>query len=297
MRATTLISATFLLVAGALISTNYAFSQVDGVYFRTTIEIRDSQNNTDTVIFVVKEGSTHGIDTELGEINLYGQEPSKVLEARIIQRTDSNFEVGGKPYWLQGMAAASSNENIDLKVDYRAYDTIHLGHNVHVLRLRSFVLKVYAQHYPVSIHLINIGGIYESCLQCLQFTWIKFNEENGIRIGGSQYADFPIPPFHLYTFNEEADNNLIWIRQEQHVSVGDDLYSHQPLYPNPSKNYVVIANGRFGERFEITDVEGRLIQSFTVESYPYRLDITKLTKSTYFLKNSDGTVIHKFIKE
>jgi len=261
----------------AFSNTQQAFSQpADGVYFKTTIEIRDFQNNTDTVVLVVKEGATSGIDPELGEINLYGQEPSKVLEARIIQRT----------------AWDSTVENIDLKVDFRFDDSLKLP----TLDMDiPYFIKVYAQHYPVSIHLIGMEGICDSCVHLQRQ---QYNEYDGKRIEGTYGIEYFIkPPLHLCTFKDASENNLLWLRLEHYVSIGEDVYNQQHLYPNPTKDYIIIENGKLGERFEIVNLDGKLIQSFTIESYPYRLDTAKLIKGTYFLKNSVGTIIHKFIKE
>jgi len=291
MKKTMLFSATFLFVASALISTNYAFSQpVDGVYFKTTIEIRDFQNNTDTVVLVVKEGATSGIDPELGEINLYGQEPSKVLEARSIQRTTVNSTFGGLNYWLE--AEPSATENIDLKVDFRFDDS--LKHIYQSMEL-SFVIKVYAQHYPVSIHLIGLEGI---CDSCVHLDRMQFNAEDGKYIDGTlRVAYFVMPPLHLCTFNDASENHLLWIKPWYYVSVEDNnVQRHQQLYPNPNSEFIIISEGLFGETFEIINLEGSTVKTFTVEHYPYSVDIRELSKGIYFLR-SQSNIIYQFIKE
>ena len=86
------------------------FSQVDGIWYRTLITVEDARGNIDSAVFYVIEGATNGIDPEFGEINLFGQEPTSDLDIRIIQRTR---ETPG-PF--------DSDENIDLKVDYRPVD-------------------------------------------------------------------------------------------------------------------------------------------------------------------------------
>ena len=88
-----------------------------------------------------------------------------------------------------------------------------------------------------------------------------------------------------------------WSSEEFISIIDDNAIYQQPLYPNPAKDYIMIENGEDGERFELINLEGVLVKSFVVESYPYHLDTLELPRGTYFLKNTTGTIIHKFIKE
>jgi len=49
-------------------------------------------------VLYVTEGATNGIDTEFGEINLFGQEPTGDLDIRIIQRTTINCTHNNQNY-------------------------------------------------------------------------------------------------------------------------------------------------------------------------------------------------------
>ena len=266
-------------------------SQVDGVWFRTVIKAEDAAGNIDTVVFYVKEGATKGIDAELGEINLYGREPQGDLDIRIIRRTTET----GK--WLDGDPAPA--ENIDLKVNYRFYDSAY--HPPRLSTSLAIVLKVAGKHYPVSIYLVDIKGICPDTVpNCTHYTLIQYREEDIKSIPGTvRQVTRVTPPLLLYTFNEPSDNNLIWFRHEAslYTSIIDVIHAQQPLFPNPSKDYVIIENGRIGERFEVLNTEGRIISSLTIETYPFKLDISNLAKGTYFLRNSEGITINKFIKE
>ena len=286
---------------------NKAFSQVDGVWFRTVIKVEDAKGNIDSVIFYVKEGATKGIDSHLGEVNLYGTEPQGDLDIRIVQRTPIYLlDIGD--YWLLDTSEsydmpmsffnAGSPENIDLKVDYRFDNTInHYNSSCPY----SFVIKINAKHYPVSVFLTEIKGyiIYVS----FYLGVAQFKEEDESYIKGSNIDNFisflptePIIPYFLCTLNDASENNLIWIMQQLNVSI-EEIINQPLLYPNPSKEYIVIEDGKYGEKFDITNLEGKLIQSFFVETYPYRLDIPRLPVGSYILKNAEGTIINKFIKE
>jgi hypothetical protein len=266
-----------------------AQAQEDGIYFRTVFEVRDAVGNTDTVVFIVKEGATSGIDTELGEVNLFGQEPTTDLDLRIIQRTTINCTENGLDYWLCNVEPPSE-ENIDLKIDYRFDDKFHEQEPYSSYRC-YYVLKVYAKHYPVSIYMDK--NLWDN-----HFEWSQFKEENGKYVEGTyNRADFTSPPFLLYTFNDASENNLILFSQERHVSVEDVMYKQPSLYPNPASEFVIIEDGKYGETFTISDTNGRIVKTVTVESYPYSLDIRDLLKGAYFLKNREGTTIYSFIKE
>ena len=155
------------------------FSQVDGVWFRTVIKAEDAAGNIDTVVFYVKEGATKGIDAELGEINLYGQEPQGDLDIRIIQRTTVNTTISDDSigYWL-GIMELSAIEDIDLNVDYRFFDSAY--HPPRLVTSLSIVLKIYAKHYPVSIYLMDITG---SQADRIIATWVQYKEDDGTRAG------------------------------------------------------------------------------------------------------------------
>ena len=277
-------------MAMMLAFSNQAFSQEeDGkVYFGTVFEVRDAVGNIDTCIFIVKEGATRGIDTVLGEVNLYGQEPTKDLDLRIIQRTTINCTENERNYWLCNVEPSSS-ENIDLKVDYRFDASMgnHWGGCYYFL-----VLKLYAKHYPASIYLIEndyYGFNY--------FALAQFSEEDGMYVEGThENFDFSIPKL-LHTFNDASENNLLRIHLEFYTSIDDAFYEQPTLYPNPASEFITIEDGRIGETFTISDINGKTVKTFTVENYPYSVDIRELQRGTYFLKNREGTIIYSFIKQ
>jgi len=295
-----------------------AFSQEgDSVLSKTVFVVKDAVGNTDTVVFIVKEGATNGIDAELGEVNLYGQEPTKDLDLRIIQRTtvnckcaDFNFWLCPSAYWQEldgdygggfdsiycdfgGEFTFSSDENIDLKVDYRR-DTIDWNNPPYHWQPipNSYVLKVYAKHYPVSIYL-------ESRIRTVALIGFLFNEEDGEYVKEtSMYWDIEDKlPYIIHTFNDASENNLLWfLQQNSCISVDDPTHEQPPLYPNPASEFIMISEGRFGETFTISDINGKTVKTVTVEYYPYSVDIRELQRGIYFLQ-SQGNIIFKFIKE
>jgi len=300
----------------AFSNTQQAFSQpADGIYFKLVLAAEDAVGNTDTVVFYVKEGATNGIDTELGEVNLYGLSPQGDLDLRIIQRTTVNcacagqYDYGQPMYqrygWLcptnlnpdgydpcdfgNAMLVYSSAENIDLKVDYRYDSTINIQKKNFIFpdHLYSCVIKVYAKHYPVSIRYNWYGGLLP--------TRQLYNEEDGMPTGWSGWSeciDMGWNQMHI----EFSCNELIAFGVEPFVSI-EDFTEQPPLYPNPATDFIIIEDGRFGETFTVMNVEGKVLKTVTVEYYPYSLDVRELQRGTYFLKNREGTIIYSFIKQ
>ena len=271
------------MFASQVFAPNKAFSQEGKEWFKTVIKVEDAKGNIDSVIFYVKEGATKGIDSHLGEVNLYGTEPKGDLDIRIIQRKKES------EYWFE-YYEPSASEDIDLKIDYRFDSTFHNGNSSCP---SSYVIKVNAKHYPVSIFLT------ETTLFTYVFDLEQFKEKDGSYVVGGEnsiYSFYGSFPYLLYTFNDSLENNLLRFSQQMLVSI-EEIINQPLLYPNPSKEYIVIKDGKYGEKFEIINSEGKLIQSFVVETYPYHLDTSSLPLGSYILKNADGTIINKFIKE
>ena len=284
------------LALGSQIFTSKAFAQEDSVYFRTVFVATDALGSTDTVVFVVKEGATHGIDTNLGEVNLYGVPPQKELDMRIIQRTtESICSIDDLKFWLCRAHSGSSfefssEENIDLKVDYR------YTHNGNFSMMPySPVIKLYAQHYPVSIHIVQ-----ELYPNARYFMLWQYNEETGMSIakineGGVVPSISPSLRL-LCTLNDASENNLLWVGLDPpHISIADTTVYKQPLYPKPSNDFVMI-EGLETQELHLFDMTGSFIISFFLSENPYRLDISNLPVGTYFLKNKNNYSIYKFIK-
>lgn len=276
-----------------------------------SFKVVDALGNADTVTIRAKDGATENLDEHLEEVNLFGTEP-KDLDLRIIRRTDINYSYNNINYWLycdckedydrhRNIFVKTLESNLDFKVDYRPY----INDNT------QFALKVYAKNYPVTIYALKP---LEPNLS--SFCWIDntiqysfFNEEGKwidtiiLDNNHGSYGDpFVYPDFlerndvSLVTFENEEENLIVALNIYVNGSIDEDKKLNL-IYPNPSKEYLIIENGKEGEKFEIVDLEGKLIQTFIIESYPYSLDISKLSIGTYFLKNAERINIYKFIKE
>ena len=311
----------FVAFVSASVSTNQAHAQEDG-YVKTVFVAEDALGNTDTVMLIITPGSTEGIDPELGEVNLFQVAPQKDLEMRIIQRDKALCEVIPTAWLCDFMGP--SLENIDLKVDYRfppAPEKFIPGRssfgNSKNMRSCHYVLKIYAKHYPVSISLVQIETVGNNGYSdatghgTATFEFMESDEETGLNLSYRKNVCFWPPydnppfawcdtlPFLLARFCEPSQNNLIAIYHNidyKVVSISDVNNQQPPLYPNPASEFIVIAEGRYGETFTIVDLEGRTVKTFTVEIYPYSVDIRDLHNGIYILQGQDNKMIYKFIK-
>lgn len=71
----------------------------------------------------------------------------------------------------------------------------------------------------------------------------------------------------------------------------DDIFT----FPNPAIDIIHIINGKVGEELKLTDVNGRLIKSQTIESSAIELNISEIPAGIYFLFTNSGA-IHKIVK-
>lgn len=115
---------------------------------------------------------------------------------------------------------------------------------------------------------------------------------------------------HNYSIVDNVkDVNTIYYRIKQFDRSGYYTYSSiiklQPytakqvsVYPNPVKDFVTISvgNAYLKSLAQITDMNGKVVKSFSINSNSFLVDITILQSGIYFLKTEDGKT-EKIIKQ
>ena len=282
-------------------------------FSKIVLKAEDVKGNRDTVACILTSKEIEEQE------NLYGIEPKSDLDMRLIQRADTN----NNTWWLccNGFKVPFFFENVDKKNDsrfvYFGYPYLH----------GNFVLNIYTKNYPVKISIIEWttnGWInykddvyYQYDLRTalynhngsntpFPYSWFSCeHSESKIEIIDNdtiynminENSKFPLN--ELYTFQDETENNLIAINlyHGHYGGVEDNYNNENKLYPNPSKDYVIIENGIEGEIFEVVNIEGKTFNKVTVEKYPYSLDVSKLPNGVYYIYDSKKNNIYKFIKE
>lgn len=122
------------------------------------------------------------------------------------------------------------------------------------------------------------------------------------------YDDLPWPDADgngkfLQLINVTYDNSLAssWIAVSDYT-VGTDSPATDPLfhvYPNPSKGQVQITAEHIMESIEITDLQGRTLENYTVNGKDFSFEISQLPNGIYFIRIITSLEIRfeKIIKE
>ena len=118
---------------------------------------------------------------------------------------------------------------------------------------------------------------------------------------------------HDYSYLDESVTSLnvskIYYRLKQKDNDGKSTYSSIVLliisknksviiYPNPANETLTLSfsnNALLHTHAIITDIQGKQVKQFTINSLQEKIDISNLSKGTYMIKLSDGDV-EKFLK-
>ncbi|WP_396174989.1 T9SS type A sorting domain-containing protein [Flavobacterium sp.] len=88
---------------------------------------------------------------------------------------------------------------------------------------------------------------------------------------------------------------------QQTLSVNQLVTSNMKVYPNPSKDFVTIESGtnELIDAIQVTDMHGRIVDSYLVNAKEYVLNISSLSKGMYFISiaTDNGVGVKKIIKE
>lgn len=88
---------------------------------------------------------------------------------------------------------------------------------------------------------------------------------------------------------------------QQALSINDLITSAINVYPNPSKDFVNINSGTqyLIDAIQVTDINGRIVDSYLVNANEYVLNISNLSKGVYFIAISteSGIGVKKIVKE
>ena len=277
-------------------------------YTKVLFWVEDALGNKDSCLFIGTPTATDGIDEHLGEVNLYGVPPTKELDIRIVQRTDVNYTEDGIDYWLYGTPfffggdhnVRSSEQNIDLKIDYRwqNWDTTKESSwgpdpnsptTGELFQICGVILEITATHYPVKIYLKD--SVYGEHW----YSWFCYSihNESGqcIDVCEKIFEDI-VDPF--YCINSAEEN--FWVAVSMTPIVGiKDTTSKMSVTPNPASDYILI-EGLKDLELRVFDVIGNFICSFTTTNETYMLNISNLVDGTYFLTDKKNQLLGKFIK-
>jgi hypothetical protein len=241
------------------------------------IKIQDINGNKDSVIIGTAEGATQGIDSVLGEIDLWGK-PYAELEIRSIQDTSDTLFTPCSPF----------KENHELKKDIRGsiFDV--------------FLFHINAVHFPVSVTLINY--IY---LPSYNYVW----DQTDHTFKSSGTIEFKIDT--VYVFKDSNELQLFYLQPFVYTkSIKSIKGINSPcgtdniesitnkqinIYPNPCNNQLFIdAPDAKSGIIQITDITGRLIKTSKLDNGNNEINVSGVSPGYYLLSViQNNQVIYK----
>ncbi len=241
---------------------------------------------TDSVVFGYKDNATIGIDSLLGEKDIYNQ-PTKEVDMRIVQRDSLNFSC---TYTFSPVLRLDTFKHyfptkFDSKVNYRKKrDTSFINQIFEIKFFTNNIKQIYIYplvellpgNYPFSV--IDTFDFYvDSCL----------NKVNVISINWA-VGDPSIWPIF---FSSRPFSNLIFIFKKNFILKEEDItVSKVRCYPNPFKSQIVLDNLALGtaKHIRVFDVLGREVFSKKDDfGEQTALDLRGLGQGTYFLSVFD----------
>jgi hypothetical protein len=236
----------------------------------------DNLGRKDTIVFGLNETSTLGIDSVLGEKDIFGK-PFDSIDIRIIQRDSINFNCIRESHFHYPPAPnLYFPNNIDSKIDFRPFDGFHSVYN-------NFEILVKAIEYPVKIisEFSNINGSY---LESWSSIHLLFNNCDS-------YENRPIDSYldndTIFTLLDSSFNTLV--ANFQHEVDIKDLNSNTCywfIYPNPTNSYMTIYGLQNScGTIEIINVLGQRLRSFPlIENKKLIFNIENIPSGIYLIR-------------
>jgi hypothetical protein len=241
-----------------------------------------NNNRVDSVTLGFVENASIGIDTGLGEANIFNQ-PAQTFDMRVIQRDSINFSCT-YTFWLNANNTYDTLKHFfpvkfDSKMNFRSKrDTSFIN--------RLFEIKFFSKNikrlfvYPLNPNQFldystpNLFRYYlDSCLgkpQPITYVWNPSNPT----IYSDEIASTPI-------------SNIVILFPKGFLLDSKETINTKPrVYPNPASDVLTIDNIEVGKvkALRLFDILGREVLNQKVEgSESVQLNVSQLSRGTYLL--------------
>jgi len=153
-----------------------------------------------------------------------------------------------------------------------------------------------------TIGLSRFGSLEEEFIRNTNSFEIEQFSKKSIELSFSPSDTGEINSVIRFIFIPEGNSNDVYVEiylkgtgiPKKETSVNESKGQTQTTYPNPATNKVNLS-GYTEESIYIYDITGKQVIVAAVESE--RINITDLTAGVYFLKDGNGEVVGKFVKE
>ncbi|MFC6998220.1 T9SS type A sorting domain-containing protein [Rufibacter roseus] len=255
------------------------------------IIVEDAIGQKDSVSLGIHDQSTLGMNSELGESNIFG-EPFDDLDIRVIQRERTSMSCVNKGIF--GSNGEITGEwfptNTDSKIDLRPFVSFDSFSGF-------FEIIIKAKNYPLTVsgyysemnngHLASYSSVYLMSSDCGNYG------SNGLRYDSKKSVLFTLPdnsrPTLVAHFTHE-----VGIKESKEESAAISLY------PNPTTGRLkIISNiGKLKKpSLTIFDMLGRQVLTGVIESNN-DVDLSQLLPGNYLIEITEGrnVIRRRFVK-
>ena len=248
--------------------------------------VEDNAGRKDTLIFGLNDGPNatiqYGIDTSLGEANIYGSAQND-LDIRSILRDSASLEcLVGHPF-APVIAGLSYAENIDTKIDFRpitwSHDFLDLSNN--------FEFSIHAIDYPVTVRA-DFSNFQNSGFAYFEgWSTIHLLDQNCNNIEHKPMVSFGSDS--LFTLMDSSFNKLLVHFESEVATYKVAKAPTWKVFPNPATaNLNIELENITSGNIQILNSIGQSVKAFSFENQDFiQLNISELPKGIYFIKLYD----------
>ena len=249
--------------------------------------VEDNAGRKDTLIFGLNDDPNasvqYGIDTNLGEANIYGITKND-LDIRSILRDSASLECLTVNPWSSTATSLSYSENIDTKIDFRPM----IWANGFEGLSNNFEFSIHAVDYPVTVS-VDFSDFPNSIFSYFEgWSSIHLYDENCNDYGYQQMASF-LTNDSIFTLLDSSFNKLI-VHLEHEVSTYkiEDAPTWK-AFPNPvTADLNIEMEQMTSGNIQILNSIGQSVKTYSFENQELiQLNIGELPKGIYFVKLYD----------
>lgn len=216
--------------------------------------VQDHIGRKDSVIFGVSYSSTLGIDSTLGEKNIFNLAFDS-LDIRVIQRDSTNHICGGYNYSSNDPQNLYFPTNSDSKIDFRPFSGFNSLNN-------NFEIYINAIEFPITL-IAEYSGITGYSTDLMADFYFLDNDCQTFK------EEFANPQNDTLAIISDNYFTTLVVDFDHEVGVTDykETSSSWKIFPNPTNSmFTISSEDKMDGTFEIFDINGKLLKNLSAEN-------------------------------